>query len=280
MIKMSILADNYSRQRNMLSEHGLSLLLKVDGFQLLFDTGQTNVMLTNAAKKEIDLSRVHAAVLSHGHYDHAGGLPEFCSVNAQAQIFLHPQALCERFNAVDGKPVKDNIGIQWRDEPEQRMILDRAIFSEHPFRLSENIVISGTIPRIAENQATSGRFLKKNEQGGFERDELADEQFLLIRGRKGLYIFTGCNHAGIDNCISYAKKLIPDVKVAGMIGGFHLEHADQDELSAFFAKLEKEELEMIVPLHCTGRKASVELKKQFQDRCLLMSCGEEHYLEI
>ncbi len=92
MIKLNILAENRAKRRGILGEHGLSILVEIEGYKVLFDTGQTDVFSLNAKMDGIDLSMVDALVISHGHYDHTGGVPEFCRINKKALIYIHPDA--------------------------------------------------------------------------------------------------------------------------------------------------------------------------------------------
>ena len=98
MLKINILADNHVRRRGFLAEHGYSILVRLDDFQVLFDAGQTEILFLNAEKAGLDIAGVNALVISHGHYDHTGGVLEFCRLNTDAPLYIHPEAFCERYS--------------------------------------------------------------------------------------------------------------------------------------------------------------------------------------
>ncbi len=276
MIKLKILAENHAKKRGILGEHGLSLLIEVDGFKVLFDTGQTDVFSLNAEMDGIDLSLVDALVISHGHYDHTGGVPEFCRINKSASIYMHPDAFYERYNSVQGKPVGRCIGVPWRCENKDSF-KNRMVFVKEAVSIHENILLSGEIQVNATN--LSSGFVKRNSSGDFEEDRAIDEQFMIVKGNKGIYIFVGCSHPGILNCVTYAKELLPSTNICGVIGGMHLEKYTDDQLAQVANDLKSVGVENTFPMHCTGILASCFLKSSFGDNCILLNSGDERILE-
>ncbi len=105
MLKINILAENRTTRGGMLAEHGLSILVDYDGFQVLFDTGQKDIFSINARTAKIDLAAVDALVISHGHYDHAGGVPEFCRLIRKPH-YIHPDSFGEKYIAHHGQAGK------------------------------------------------------------------------------------------------------------------------------------------------------------------------------
>jgi 7,8-dihydropterin-6-yl-methyl-4-(beta-D-ribofuranosyl)aminobenzene 5'-phosphate synthase len=275
LIKFTILAENRARGKGILGEHGLSILLEVDGFNVLLDAGQTDVFSFNASTKCIDLSKVDAMVVSHGHYDHTGGVPEFCRLNSKAPVYIHKDAFCERYNAVNNRPVGDSIGIPWKNDINS--IRDRLIFTDRLLNINENITISGTVP--LNSVGTPLNFVKRSTSGDFEKDMVSDEQFLIVKGKMGLYIFTGCSHPGVLNCVSFAKKIFLDENIYGLFGGMHLEKYTGDQLAKVIESLKSTGIEVIAPMHCTGIVASSYIKNALGDKCLLLNSGDEVILE-
>lgn len=276
LIKFTILTENCAKKRGLLSEHGLSMLIEVDGYKVLFDTGQTDVFLKNAKVCGVDIATVDTLVLSHGHYDHTGGVPEFCRLNEKAKVYIHLDAFNERYNSVDGKPVRENIGIPWKAT--DGFAESRLVFSKQPVQIKENILISGEILRLNGFQDTTPNFVFKTENS-FERDYVIDEQFIAVEGSMGIYVFVGCSHPGIINCIEYAERLFPNKKITAVIGGMHLDKTSSTKLSEIIMTFKDKEIDKIIPLHCTGAMATCEIKRQMGDRCILCSCGDEIVLE-
>ena len=276
LLKLKVLTENRAKKRGMLGEHGLSLLIETDSLKVLFDTGQTDVFSLNAEMDGVDLSMVDALIVSHGHYDHTGGVPEFCRINKKAAIYMHPDSFCERYNAVRGKPTGSCIGVPWSCENKE-LFKSRIVFVKEPVSIDENIMISGEIPVNAANPFTD--FVKINISGAYEEDMVTDEQFMIVNGSKGIYVFVGCSHPGILSCIAYAKVLFPNTNICGVIGGMHLEKYNQDQLSQVAFGLKLAGVERIAPMHCTGILSSCFLKSEFGERCLLLNSGDELILE-
>lgn len=276
LIKFYILTENCAKKRGILSEHGLSMLIEVDGYKVLFDTGPTDVFLKNAKANGVDIATVDTLVLSHGHYDHTGGVHEFCRLNEKAKVYIHPDAFYERYNSVDGKPVRENIGIPWKAT--DGFAESRLVFSKLPVQIKDNILISGEILRLNGFQDTTPNFVFKSENS-FKRDYVIDEQFIAVEGSMGIYVFVGCSHPGIINCIGYAERLFPNKKITAVIGGMHLDKISSSKLSEIIMTFKDKEIDKIIPLHCTGSMASCEIKRQMGDRCILSSCGDEIVLE-
>lgn len=277
MLSIKILSENRTQKRGILAEHGLSMLIQSDDFKILMDTGQSDIFALNAEKMGIDLSYADAVVISHGHYDHTGGLPEFCRINKNSLIYIHPDAFCERYSESDSCRKKEYIGIEW-EKDEKDEILKRTVFTKDPLKIHDKIFISGEVPRVDPFSNTKG-FVKKSGSGIYEKDDVADEQFLMIQGRNSLYIFLGCSHPGIINCIRHAKSICRDFNNVRIVGGLHLKESAEDEIKNVMIQMKNEGIEQIIPLHCTGISAADELKRFFKEKCLLICSGDEYILE-
>jgi 7,8-dihydropterin-6-yl-methyl-4-(beta-D-ribofuranosyl)aminobenzene 5'-phosphate synthase len=146
MIKICLLSENYSRKRYMKGEHGLSIWIEKDDTNILFDTGQSDLFSQNAMQLGIDISKADMLVLSHGHYDHTGGVPEFCRVNRLAPIFINREAFHKRYYG-EAKP-GINIGIPWADqvEGEPTVPFERLVLNKEAVNLNNGMFLSGEKP--------------------------------------------------------------------------------------------------------------------------------------
>jgi 7,8-dihydropterin-6-yl-methyl-4-(beta-D-ribofuranosyl)aminobenzene 5'-phosphate synthase len=274
MIQVRFLTENKTEDPRCDAEFGLSMIITADDRRILFDTGYSDMLIRNAARLHESLADIDCCVLSHSHDDHTNGVPHFLKVNDHAPVYMHRDALVDSFEEIDGAPGDEQIGIQWdpADYP------GRIVLTDQPLWLSEDMVISGTIPPAPDYKATE-YFLVKAPAGGYMHDPMDHEQFLAIRGRDGIYLFSGCSHKGIAAALDYAKVLFPGVPLAGVVAGMHLFTATPAARQAVMARLEAEHLRVIVPMHCTGMEALVMMKTHFADRCLLASAGKRFLLE-
>ncbi|HWQ72542.1 MAG TPA: MBL fold metallo-hydrolase [Desulfitobacteriaceae bacterium] len=276
MLKINILSENRAGRKEILAEHGLSILVEYNGFKVLFDAGQKDVFSLNAQTDDIDLAAVDALVISHGHYDHAGGVPEFCRLNKKAPIYIHPDAFCERYIARHSRPAGGCIGVPWLAEDSFRK---RMVFVREPTTIHSNITLSGEVRKDPAQKKIATGLIKKKADGDYEKDPVLDEQFMLVQGREGIYLVISCSHPGIMNCLSYANKLASGAQIYGVIGGLHLERYNDEQIYRLVADFKSAGVKKIIPLHCTRIMASYLFKNKFGDNCILLNSGDEFILE-
>lgn len=275
-MKLSLLVENKTYNDQIQAEHGLSLLIETDEKTILFDAGETDLLIRNAQSMDIDLTKVDFAVLSHGHSDHSGGFPDFHKVNPEAKIYIQQNALKESFElGHDGLPLQLNIGVQWT-EKEKAELSDSLVFTTGPVYITPNIVISGSIPEEIR-EYNSEQFLVRNNEG-FEPDKMEHEQFLIIRENNQLYVFSGCSHNGIVPVIKYTNQLFPNNEIKLIFGGFHLYQSKYDPLLSEVNRITSLDTELFMPVHCTGLLATHRMMDVLGDRCIIMNAGEKEYL--
>lgn len=271
-MKIHILTDNTVRKRGFLAEHGLSVLIEFRNGSLLFDTGQTDVYCRNAARMGLDLKKADAVVLSHGHYDHCGGLPRFPSEEIPA-VYVRPGAFGRRLAADSGSGGTREIGIPWIPEETEKI---RRRVVEVQGRLTEirpGVSLCSEIPFIEEFEPKPEGFFREAEDGTVRSDLFPDEQVLVVENG-GLSVFLGCSHPGVINCLEAVRALFPGRRVDLVAGGMHLEHAGPRRLQSTIRYLEELDIPKIIPLHCTGFSAVSEMKRRLAGRCLLLNAGD------
>lgn len=274
-MRVVFLSENKTEIGNCRAEWGLSIYIEADGKKILFDTGASDMFYETAEKRDVNLADVEACVISHGHFDHTTGVPKFCEVNNKAKIYIHKNAFNEFFGTTDGVMDDYNCGVLWSDE-QKETVVSRAVLTDGPVWLTENIVISGSIPDVPEFKPVE-QFYVRTFEGVIEPDDMSHEQFLAIRnGEKGVYIFSGCSHKGIVAAMEYAKELFPGERIGGVIAGMHLFSADQEKVNAVIEKIAGENPDVIIPTHCTGLYPTMEMSKRFGDKCILASNGKKY----
>jgi len=256
MAQITILIENRVSKKNLKCEHGLSFHIQTAIGSYLFDTGQSGKFIENALKLGIDLSQVDAVVLSHGHYDHAGGLLHFFQVNDQAKVYLHRQALKERFSG-SVKMVKSN-GIPWRNEWQQ--FEDRFVFVDAPLKLEDSMHLLPTIQSVPGYEVINPRLLTKH-QDQLVNDAFEDELVLVLKEKNDAVVFCGCAHNGIVNILHHIKKQLGMDHFQLVLGGLHLAGQPEDEIQKVLSGLSEFEVQHWALNHCTGDEA-IRLFKQ------------------
>lgn len=236
---VSILADN-SPGNYTAAEHGFSCFVEHDGKRLLFDTGQSSLFLENARIMGIDMTAVETIVLSHGHFDHGDGLQYLQG----GKLICHPGCFVKRFRIAD----YSYIGL--KNTKEELSARFKLITSATPYHISDKIVFLGEIPRITGFESKRTSFILDNGIPDFVMD---DSAIALLLG-EGLFVITGCGHAGIVNILEHAKNITGEKRIYGILGGFHLKHADL-QIKETIRYLKKNDVVKVFPSHCTDKPA-------------------------
>ena len=250
-LRIVILADNLATD-GLLSEHGFSLWIEIGGQRILFDTGQGPALAVNALKLNIDCSRADHLVLSHGHYDHTGGLRHVVEKAPAIHVHCHPGVVQPRYSLHLGvsRPIKmpSASGIALNHLPDNRLhwVLRSTM-------LNARVGLSGPIPRITTYEDTGGPFYL--DPHGRRSDPIEDDLALWIRTGKGLVVCLGCCHAGVVNTLQYILQLNPGERIHAVIGGFHLLQADDERLRLTVSALRGLSPDQVIACHCTGGHA-------------------------
>jgi 7,8-dihydropterin-6-yl-methyl-4-(beta-D-ribofuranosyl)aminobenzene 5'-phosphate synthase len=254
-MKITVLADNLVYGKDLKAEHGYSLWIECGGKKILFDAGQSSVFAENAAVLGIKLEEADAAVLSHGHYDHAGGMELFFKLNRTAPLYLKEEALQAKHG------VRGYIGLPFDTEPYSK----RLKFVKQKFEAAPGLFI---MPEISVHDKNGTRFKGFKIISGTEelQDEFRDELFLAAAGTEKLSVISSCSHSGILNIIQSAEQLLGK-KTAFVLGGFHLKDSSSAEIRLFAEKLKERRIEKLVTGHCTGIEAYAELKALMPESC-------------
>jgi 7,8-dihydropterin-6-yl-methyl-4-(beta-D-ribofuranosyl)aminobenzene 5'-phosphate synthase len=233
-MKITALTENTSCREGIGSEHGLSLFIETAGTALLFDTGQTGLFAENAKKLGIDLTRAELAILSHGHYDHGGGLRTFLELNPRAPVYLSRYAFDETYNA-EGKYI--GLDPALKSEP-------RLVFTGEAAALAPGLHLY-SCNRAGRIHPADAFGLTARREGRLIPDDFRHEQYLLVEERGRRVLISGCSHKGVLNLLEWFR---PDV----LVGGFHLMKLAPDEALAPWAEALGKWDTLFYTCHCTG----------------------------
>lgn len=252
-MQITILTDNHAGGRTK-AEHGLSYLVEIQNEQILFDAGQSTLFIENAKLLNYDLSKVSLKVLSHGHFDHGDGFKWLSG----GRLFLHPGCFVNRYRKADHSYIGLN---QTEGEFQSNFNLHA---TTEPVEMVKNVYFLGEIPRNTTFEAQSTSFVFENGDPDF----VTDDSGIVIVLPEGLFVITGCGHAGLVNTLEHAKKTIGINKIYGVMGGFHLK-SNNLQTKETINYLKKENVSLVYPSHCVALPAMVAFSKAFHNEQLI-----------
>ena len=262
-MKITCLTEDTKCVDSLECEHGLSLYIEALGHTILFDSGQSDMFWRNAEKLSVDLKKVEYVILSHGHYDHSGGLKKFLEINKTAKIFMNIHAFEPHFNGNSG--TQKDIGVD-----KELMKSDRIVFVEDYLELFNGAEIFSSKGR--ENHYPVSSFgLNMLENSEYVPDDFRHEQYLLLTENEKKILISGCSHKGILNITEWFSPQI-------LIGGFHFVKLDpQNEKDSLTLKKSAEILSnhntIYYTGHCTGVKQYEFLQKYMKNNLHYLSTG-------
>jgi 7,8-dihydropterin-6-yl-methyl-4-(beta-D-ribofuranosyl)aminobenzene 5'-phosphate synthase len=279
-IRITTLIENTAGWVNVLGEWGLSMLVETDDLTILSDTGTSEATARNARGLGVSLRNVDVVVISHGHFDHTGGLLDLLPlIGKPVDVMGHPDMWARKYAYHPGHKVceynteanYEYIGIPFAREQAEKWGA-RFVLGSEPVWLSDTVVTSGEVPMRTEYE-TIDPALMVLENGEYKPDPLADDQSIFIKTDKGLVAVLGCAHRGVVNHLLRGQELTGIDKVYAVIGGTHLGPASRDRIDKTIRELRRMEVQKVAASHCTGLKAACALDHEFGDSFVFNNAG-------
>lgn len=270
-LRVTTISENTAARSDLLAEWGLSILVETDELNVLFDTGQSLSASYNADIIGIDLGKIDKIVLSHGHFDHTGGLRQILrKISRQVEIIAHPDVWAPKYKrSQDG--TDKYIGIPFRRQ-ELESLGGTFNLAAESVRITDKIMTTGEIPMITKFEDIDAGMLVKGDTG-WQSDRLLDDQALIIRTELGLIVILGCAHHGIINTLYHAQQLTGVKPIHTVLGGCHLYTASEERVRLTIAALKKLGVQKLGVSHCTGFPAAVRLASEFGNNFFFNNTG-------
>lgn len=276
-VQITVLIEDskISTKPKLKNKHGLSFYIQAEigdeKVTVLMDAGpSSDALLHNVDVLDVNLEDVDVVVLSHGHYDHTGGLIDALKqMKKRVPVIGHPTVFDPKLKLM---PHLRLIGAPFRSS-DVESAGGVPILATGPVKVADGITTTGEVPRTTGFECVRGFWTVRNRS--FVDDVMVDDQSLIIDiEEKGLAIVSGCAHSGIINSVQYAQKITGNSRVYAVLGGFHLWNADDTTIQATVDELEKLDLAFVGPCHCTGKKAIKKAAEVFGNRFHLLQMGD------
>ena len=269
--RLITLSENTAWQSEVLAEWGLSVLIEKDGHSILLDAGATFSAAQNASALGVDLSKISTIVLSHGHFDHTGGLPHLlAAIGHEVAVIAHPDLWAPKYNCKSGRPEK-YIGIPYCREELEALGAEFKLSSK-PVIIDADITTTGEVPMLTDFESVDPVLCLKTGNG-WQPDPLLDDQGIIIKNPQGLAIICGCAHRGLINTLNQARIITGTQKIDLVMGGAHLFSASDEQIWQTISALNEMGVQKLATCHCTGMRANILLSQTFGKNFILNSTG-------
>jgi 7,8-dihydropterin-6-yl-methyl-4-(beta-D-ribofuranosyl)aminobenzene 5'-phosphate synthase len=269
-IKATIVSENcVFHLPGALAEHGLSIFLQTDRGNYLLDTGYGDAIINNVRVLGIDLKTIKGIILSHHHSDHTGGLGPVLDLTGKMDIHAHPDLFKESYSVTEN--TARYIGVPY---PRPLLEAKGGIFKfGTEFRQIEpELWLTGEVPRHTDYELGDRKQVVKSGDG-YVKDDIRDDQSVVIETPRGLFVVLGCCHAGIINTLSYIVEKMGQRHIHAVIGGTHLGPVSDAQREKSIAALKSFDIERLGVSHCTGLKTASRLAAEFGDRFFFCNVG-------
>ncbi|MCL6448996.1 MAG: MBL fold metallo-hydrolase [Armatimonadetes bacterium] len=275
-LKITVLSENtVGVTAGLTGEWGLAMLVEWAGKKILFDTGERGALVENAAALGVDLQSVDALVISHGHYDHTGGMRAFLRRRGRLPVYAHPGFFAPHYGSL---PREHYIGVPFCREELASLGAD-FIFKREPQEIIPGLWISGEVPRKTAFEEGDSRLFCLAD-GKKTPDPLADDLSLYCATPEGLVVILGCAHAGLVNICEHAREVTGKNRIYGIIGGTHLGPVTDTQRDATVAYLQQLDLAFLAANHCTGLPVMARLAALFGPRFHFAPAGASFTLPL
>ncbi|MBQ9141745.1 MAG: MBL fold metallo-hydrolase [Lachnospiraceae bacterium] len=271
-LKITTLIENMPDKDGLLiAEHGLSLYIEFRGKRILFDTGQSGDFLKNAHMLEKSMQELDMIIISHGHYDHSGGVPALINTIEKVTKMYVGEGFFEKKNKLlpDGSYHYNGNPFTEVDIPKEKVALE--IVTEDVTYLHKDILLFKSFPQISMFEQLNPRFfLQKGEE--YVQDSFSEELALGLRTERGLVLIVGCSHVGISNILRSVTQRTQE-PVYAVLGGTHLVEADEERLQKTMEAFRACGVEKIAVSHCTGEKGILQAQAVYGEDFVLNNTG-------
>ncbi len=282
-IKFTVLIENSSATKNLTAQHGLSFYIETENKKILLDAGQNQAFADNAVILNKDLLKIDYAVVSHPHYDHAGGINTFCKINKTAPIYTFWNKKDDYLSTTHCQPgvTARKIGFYIDNTYKSRIkTLDKNKITQ----LEENIwIVPITVHSYKSPFKNKTLFIRENNSTEKQQDKFTDECMLVfgIKGKSELVVFNSCSHNGVINSIESVNQFFPEKTITTYIGGFHfpwkkeetIAKEDIDAMNELTAYIKKIPNIKLYSGHCTGEKALEYLSGRLNNKFSCLTTG-------
>ena len=251
-MKITVAMDNtvpISAKRPFLGEHGFSLLIENAGQRVLLDAGQSSAIINNLSLLGVPAESIDMAVVSHGHYDHAGGLYHVLShARKKMPVYAHPDIFSKRFSTSGG--LRQYIGVPYTQEQLTGLGAEWKL-SDQPTQLMENLWVSGKVPHVTQYEKGDDRLVLEHD-GCDCQDGMEDDMSLYYLQGDALIVIGGCAHSGLVNTVRHGFDVTGAKRLAGWIGGTHLGPVSSEQQEQTIDALAAWNPDFVAANHCTG----------------------------
>jgi 7,8-dihydropterin-6-yl-methyl-4-(beta-D-ribofuranosyl)aminobenzene 5'-phosphate synthase len=267
---LTILIENSVNARGLMAEHGWAVWIQAGAQSLLFDTGQSQLLQTNAQTLGVSLQEVRSVVLSHGHFDHTGGLETILAASPQARVFVHPAARVAKYaRRDDGRTVSAGMPVSAAQALRKQGTW--ANWTTDVTEVAGGVFVTGKVPRLTPFEDTGGRFFLDEQCS--QPDPLTDDQALFFQAKEGIVVILGCAHAGVVNILHHIRQITGGKPIHTVLGGMHLLNAKPERIEQTIEAFQQLGVQRLGPAHCTGTAATARLWTAFPGRCFGCSVG-------